>query len=216
MNVDDIEWPDEEDWPVQQEAKDIITTLLQQNPRERLGTSGPQEVKEHPYFDGVDWNSLLRQKAEFVPQIDHEEDTSYFDTRMDRYNHDIGEDTDDTDESPLFGSFSSCSPQYRKVQTRLGPFDELEDGILRKSFSRGDSGQSDHSESSPSNFEGNPDTPEIEGIHDLGERKVANLSTPESSQTESDDVSPQIQRKRRLHSKEALPRFSISVEDNQI
>nr|CAD7196037.1 unnamed protein product [Timema douglasi] len=213
---DDIEWPDEEDWPVQQEAKDIITTLLQQNPRERLGTSGPQEVKEHPYFDGVDWNSLLRQKAEFVPQIDHEEDTSYFDTRMDRYNHDIGEDTDDTDESPLFGSFSSCSPQYRKVQTRLGPFDELEDGILRKSFSRGDSGQSDHSESSPSNFEGNPDTPEIEGIHDLSERKVANLSTPESSQTESDDVSPQIQRKRRLHSKEALPRFSISVEDNQI
>nr|CAD7256424.1 unnamed protein product [Timema shepardi] len=239
--MNDIEWPDEEDWPVQQEAKDIITTLLQQNPRERLGTSGPQEVKEHPYFDGVDWNSLLRQKAEFVPQIDHEEDTNwmevsgpqgerklgYFRTqqvvslaghfaRMDRYNHDIGEDTDDTDESPLFGSFSSCSPQYRKVQTRLGPFDELEDGILRKSFSRGDSGQSDHSESSPSNFEGNPDTPEIEGIHDLSERKVANLSTPESSQTESDDVSPQIQRKRRLHSKEALPRFSISVEDNQI
>jgi hypothetical protein len=45
-----------------------------------LGTGGPQEVKEHPYFFGVNWNSLLRQKAEFVPQIDHEEDTSYFDS----------------------------------------------------------------------------------------------------------------------------------------
>lgn len=39
---------------------------------------------------------------------------------MDRYNHDLtggaaGDETDDTtDDSPLFGSFSSYSPQYRK------------------------------------------------------------------------------------------------------
>lgn len=35
---------------------------------------------------------------------------------MDRYNHDLGggDDTDETDDSPLFGSFSSYSPQYRK------------------------------------------------------------------------------------------------------
>lgn len=42
------------------------------------------------------------------------------------------------------------------------------------------------------------------------------LSTPESSQTDSDDVSPQIQRKRRTgHSRELLPRFAISMEDEQ-
>lgn len=35
--------------------------------------------------------------------------------RMDRYNHDLGgEDTDDTDDTPVFGSFSSYTPQYRK------------------------------------------------------------------------------------------------------
>ena len=35
---------------------------------------------------------------------------------MDRYNHDFaaGEDTDEMDDSPLFGSFNSYSPQYRK------------------------------------------------------------------------------------------------------
>lgn len=34
---------------------------------------------------------------------------------MDRYNHDLGgEDTDDTDDTPVFGSFSSYTPQYRK------------------------------------------------------------------------------------------------------
>ncbi|XP_034659666.1 microtubule-associated serine/threonine-protein kinase 3 isoform X1 [Drosophila subobscura] len=113
---DDIEWPDSEDWPVQSEAKDIITQLLQQNPRDRLGTqTGAMEMKEHVYFLGMDWNSLLRQKAEFVPQLSHEDDTSYFDTRMDRYNHDLaGEDTDDTDDTPVFGSFNSYTPQYRK------------------------------------------------------------------------------------------------------
>ncbi|XP_053675715.1 microtubule-associated serine/threonine-protein kinase 2 [Anopheles nili] len=112
---DDIEWPDGDDWPLQEEAKDLITVLLQQNPRDRLGTGGAHEVKEHCYFYGLDWNNLLRQKAEFVPQLDNEEDTSYFDTRVDRYNHEIcGDDTDEMEDSPLFGSFSSYSPQYRK------------------------------------------------------------------------------------------------------
>lgn len=34
---------------------------------------------------------------------------------MDRYSHEIEDDTDDTDDSPVFGLFSSCSPQYRKA-----------------------------------------------------------------------------------------------------
>lgn len=90
---DDIEWPSEDDWPVPIEAKDLITALLQQNPRDRLGTGGgggggAADVKAHPFFDGLDWNSLLRQKAGFVPQLDDENDTSYFDTRADRYCHD--------------------------------------------------------------------------------------------------------------------------------
>ncbi len=61
------------------ETKDLITTLLQQNARDRLGTTGAQEVKDHVYFDGLDWNSLLRQKVEFVPSLENDEDTSYFD-----------------------------------------------------------------------------------------------------------------------------------------
>lgn len=41
-----------------------------------------------------------------------------------------------------------------------------------------------------------------------------NVSTPDSSQTDSDDVSPQIQRKRKnTHQRDMLPRFSISIED---
>lgn len=41
------------------------------------------------------------------------------------------------------------------------------------------------------------------------------VSTPDSSQTDSDDVSPQIQRKRKTtHQRDILPRFSISIEDD--
>lgn len=34
----------------------------------------------HMFFLGLDWNGLLRQKAEFIPQLETEEDTSYFDS----------------------------------------------------------------------------------------------------------------------------------------
>lgn len=48
----------------------------------------------------------------------------------------------------------------------------------------------------------------------LAQRKLIN--TPESSQTDSDDVSPQIQRKRKTgHSRDPIPRFSISIEDDR-
>ena len=120
---DDIEWPEEDDWSVQPEAKHIITALLQQNPLERLGTQGTIELKEHDYFSGVDWNAMLRYKADFIPQLSDDEDTSYFDMRSDRYNHDLeddlaevgdetrssAEDTDDT--QSLFASFTSASPR---------------------------------------------------------------------------------------------------------
>ncbi|CAG0894680.1 unnamed protein product [Darwinula stevensoni] len=113
-----IEWPDESDWPVDPQAKNLITGLLQQSPLDRLGTVGAAEVKEHPFFESIDWDSLLRQKAEFIPQLEHEEDTSYFDTRLDRYNHESDADDDDAEGSSLFSSFSSCSPHFMRDKMR--------------------------------------------------------------------------------------------------
>lgn len=39
------------------------------------------EVKQHRFFKDLDWNGLLRQKAEFIPQLESEDDTSYFDSK---------------------------------------------------------------------------------------------------------------------------------------
>ena len=36
------------------------------------------QVKLHPWFRGLDWASLARTKAAFIPSVDHEYDTSYF------------------------------------------------------------------------------------------------------------------------------------------
>jgi len=46
-----------------------------------LVAGGASEVKQHPFFLGLDWNGLLRQKAEFIPQLEAEDDTSYFDSK---------------------------------------------------------------------------------------------------------------------------------------
>ncbi|KAL3290148.1 hypothetical protein HHI36_023512 [Cryptolaemus montrouzieri] len=215
---DDIEWPDKDDWPVQEDAKDLITALLQHSPRDRLGTGGAHEVKEHVYFSDLDWNSLLRQKAEFIPQLEHDEDTSYFDSRLDRYNHELEDDTDDTDDSPVFSLFSSCSPQYKKANASKLSLNT----------------DADRSTDSPKFSLDTPDTPDIPDyklhfdvhptkehadIHQVEYRKPTldlsrALSTPDSSQTDSDDVSPQIQRKRKTtHTRDVLPKFSISMED---
>lgn len=76
-----IEFPEDEFAPPE-EGQNIILCLLIHNPLKRLGTGGAQELKEHPFFAEVDWNNLLRQKAEFVPSLQGEEDTSYFDSKL--------------------------------------------------------------------------------------------------------------------------------------
>ena len=117
----------------------------------------------------------------------------------------------------LFGSFSSCSPRYRKSH---GLF-------LLQNTSAGaslnDSGASDQSAESAAS--GTPPPPSLTPSVELAAEsnpeatKVASADiqaqTPsESSQTENEsESSPQLQRRRRLH-RDSLPRFSISVEDS--
>uniref|UniRef100_A0A8C1DQ53 non-specific serine/threonine protein kinase n=1 Tax=Cyprinus carpio carpio TaxID=630221 RepID=A0A8C1DQ53_CYPCA len=119
--TDDIDWP-VGDEALPSEAQSLISALLQTNPLVRLGTGGAFEVKQHSFFSGLDWNGLLRQKAEFIPHLESEEDTSYFDTRSERYRHINSYDEDDTnDDEPVeIRQFSSCSPRFSKVSLTHG------------------------------------------------------------------------------------------------
>ncbi|XP_035813475.1 microtubule-associated serine/threonine-protein kinase 3 isoform X7 [Amphiprion ocellaris] len=117
---DEINWPDGEDAPPS-DAQELITLLLRQNPLERMGAGGAAEVKQHQFFHNLDWNGLLRQKAEFIPQLESEDDTSYFDTRSERYHHMETEedDTNDEDFNVELRQFSSCSHRFSKVYSSL-------------------------------------------------------------------------------------------------
>ncbi|XP_026152629.1 microtubule-associated serine/threonine-protein kinase 3 isoform X2 [Mastacembelus armatus] len=117
---DEINWPEGEDAPPP-DAQELITLLLRQNPLERMGAGGAAEVKQHQFFHILDWNGLLRQKAEFIPQLESEDDTSYFDTRSERYHHleTEEEDTNDEDFNVELRQFSSCSHRFSKVYSSL-------------------------------------------------------------------------------------------------
>ena len=76
-----LEWPSEED--MSPECRDVIERLLCIEPDERLGSRGASEIKMHPFFADVEWSALSMKKAKagFVPSLDGEEDTSYFQQR---------------------------------------------------------------------------------------------------------------------------------------
>ncbi|XP_061884072.1 microtubule-associated serine/threonine-protein kinase 3 isoform X2 [Entelurus aequoreus] len=208
---DEIIWPKGDD-ALPTDAEDMITHLLRQSPLERLGTGGASEVKQHAFFAALDWNGLLRQKAEFIPQLDAEDDTSYFDTRSERYHHmasDEDEETNDEESSLEIRQFSSWSHRFSKVYS-----------------------SSEHL-ATPSNLSFSSDRSHSEEKEDRGEvgalspfaglaegileprlpGRMASLCprlSPSSSQSERSS-SPLVMSS--THSLEMMPRFAVSTDD---
>ena len=46
---------------------------------DRLGTKGVQEIKEHPFFKGMDWENLRAKHSSYRPKVGDEIDCSRFD-----------------------------------------------------------------------------------------------------------------------------------------
>lgn len=55
--------------------------LMTLDPEKRLGYNGAEEVKKHPFFASINWDTLLKKSPSFVPQPADMEDTDYFDAR---------------------------------------------------------------------------------------------------------------------------------------
>uniref|UniRef100_A0A8D0A795 non-specific serine/threonine protein kinase n=1 Tax=Sander lucioperca TaxID=283035 RepID=A0A8D0A795_SANLU len=207
---DEIIWP-EEDEALPQEAQDLITKLLRQNPLERLGTGSAFEVKQHPFFTELDWNSLLRQKAEFIPQLESEDDTSYFDTRSDRYHHLDSEEEDDTndDEHVEIRQFSSCSPRFSKVYSSMERLSLHEEKRTPPPTKRSLSEEGGERIDSLSGLKSR-DRSWLVGSPEILRKR---LSVSESSHTESDSSPPLTVRRRCCSAIIEMPRFAISSEE---
>ncbi|XP_026178777.1 LOW QUALITY PROTEIN: microtubule-associated serine/threonine-protein kinase 2 [Mastacembelus armatus] len=207
---DEIIWP-EEDEALPQEAQDLISKLLRQNPLERLGTGSAFEVKQHPFFTELDWNGLLRQKAEFIPQLESEDDTSYFDTRSDRYHHVDSEEEDDTndDEHVEIRQFSSCSPRFSKVYSSMERLSLHEEKRTPPPTKRSLSEEGGDRIDSLSGLKSR-DRSWLVGSPEILRKR---LSVSESSHTESDSSPPLTVRRRCCSAIIEMPRFAISSEE---
>uniref|UniRef100_A0A674GL64 non-specific serine/threonine protein kinase n=2 Tax=Taeniopygia guttata TaxID=59729 RepID=A0A674GL64_TAEGU len=190
---DEINWPEKDEAPPP-DAQDLITLLLRQNPLERLGTGGAYEVKQHQFFRSLDWNSLLRQKAEFIPQLESEDDTSYFDTRSEKYHHMETEEEDDTNDEDFnleIRQFSSCSHRFSKVFSSIDRVTQIQ------GEEKEDAGDKTKSVALPS----------VESLSWSSEySEIQQISTSISSGTDSS---------RQQRNSGLLPKLSISAEGEQ-
>jgi serum/glucocorticoid-regulated kinase 2 len=42
------------------EAKDLLTRLLDRDPKKRLGSlNGAEDIKNHPFFEMIDWDKMF-------------------------------------------------------------------------------------------------------------------------------------------------------------
>eukprot|EP00732_Lithocolla_globosa_P003223 Lithocolla_globosa_v1_NODE_2480_length_1985_cov_180.675648.p1 type:complete len:191 gc:universal NODE_2480_length_1985_cov_180.675648:1285-1857(+) len=69
---DTLRFPD--DVVVSPEAEDLIRKLLC-DPEDRLGVN---EIKAHPFFEGLNWDEVRNMESPFVPDLSSITDTKYF------------------------------------------------------------------------------------------------------------------------------------------
>ena len=71
----------EKKYKVSDDAKDIISKLLEKDPGIRLGRKGLKEIKKHPFFSSIKFDSIQKKKikAPFIPKIDENNEFEYFD-----------------------------------------------------------------------------------------------------------------------------------------
>ncbi|KAJ8392498.1 hypothetical protein AAFF_G00073760 [Aldrovandia affinis] len=207
---DEIIWPEEEE-ALPYDAQDLISKLLRQNPLDRLGTGSAFEVKQHRFFTDLDWNSLLRQKAEFIPQLESEDDTSYFDTRSDRYHHVDSEEEEDTndEEHVEIRQFSSCSPRFSKVYSSMERLSLHEEKRTPPPTKRSLSEEGGDRLDSLGGLKSR-DRSWMVGSPEILRKR---LSVSESSHTESDSSPPLTVRRRCCSAIIEMPRFAISAEE---
>jgi len=63
------------------EAKSLLEGLLTRDVEKRLGSKGGQEIKSHPWFQGLDWEKLDKKEIipPFKPKVKSDADTSQID-----------------------------------------------------------------------------------------------------------------------------------------
>ncbi|ONK75309.1 uncharacterized protein A4U43_C03F15510 [Asparagus officinalis] len=135
-----IPWPQVPE-EMSYEAYDLIDKLLTEDPNQRLGARGAPEVKQHVFFKNINWDTLARQKAAFVPSSENAHDTSYFTSRYswnpsDEYINEASEYEDSSDNGSMSGGSSYESNRHDELGEESGGLTEVEsESSVNYSFS---------------------------------------------------------------------------------
>lgn len=80
------------DWPeignneyMSETAYKFISQLLVEDPKQRLGFNGVQEIKQNEFFSQIDWEKIKKQEPAFKPSPSSEFDTQYFRKEKQRF-----------------------------------------------------------------------------------------------------------------------------------
>ncbi|KAJ9676733.1 hypothetical protein PVL29_021979 [Vitis rotundifolia] len=113
------------------EAQDLIHRLLTEDPYQRLGAGGASQVKQHAFFRDINWDTLARQKAAFVPSSESALDTSYFTSRYSwnpSDNQALASEEDSSDDGSMSGSSSCLSNRQDELGDECGGLAEFDSG----------------------------------------------------------------------------------------
>lgn len=70
-------------------AHEFISALIEEDPKKRLGSGGTDEIKQHKFFEGIDWDNIRENEPPFVPPTNRDVDTRNFSSE--KQNFDLNE-----------------------------------------------------------------------------------------------------------------------------